>query len=38
MTYSWFHKNGSFNVNTFNENLTNNTQVAEGTVFRKHSI
>ena len=37
--YSLFHENGSFSVYSFNEHYKSpSTQVAEGTVFRKHSV
>ena len=40
--YRWYHENGSFSVNSFNEHYLSisqyTTQVAEGTVFRKHVV
>ena len=42
LTYRWYHENGSFSVNSFNEHYLSisqyTTQVAEGTVFRKHMV
>ena len=42
--YCWFHENGSFSVHSFNEHYLvsiypmYSSQVAEGTVFRKHIV
>ena len=39
-TYRYFHENGSFSVlHSFDERyLSHSTQVAEGTIFRKHKV
>ena len=41
VSYSWFHENCSFSINSFNEHylfIAQYAQAAQGTIFRHHSV